>query len=350
MAVPPRVVHQRRATITALPLYYSGQLFKKQSGEKDFKKFYGELRGAALFLYEDVKQDTYTERLDLDQLKSMDLDAPFKKMAPAIFTLTTGTKEVKLRIDNADTGEEWRGYILTVAKKEIPSTLQLMPGQLLHLKETLAQEKKRTAGLGPNPPLPPRPAFLSSSSLHTSTSSETDNSSHGMPSCFFSVSRQEAEQMLETNPEYGNIILRPSSRTNSYGLTMRQLTNSGPVMKNYRVTSIPNSGFIIELDSPVKVPSLNAVISYVLEKTEYRLQPYSPSEPYDTTIEKPIMPSSTATSSTSKIKTIPKAKVQPIVHKDVPVQSPVKSIDNEYVIPEDECKNKKSDCLMGSSI
>lgn len=41
---------------------------------------------------------------------------------------------------------------------------------------------------------------------------------------FYNVSRQEAEKMLETNPEFGSIILRPSSRANCYGLTLRQLT------------------------------------------------------------------------------------------------------------------------------
>lgn len=34
MSLHPRVVHKRRATITDLPLYYSGQLLKKHSKEK----------------------------------------------------------------------------------------------------------------------------------------------------------------------------------------------------------------------------------------------------------------------------------------------------------------------------
>lgn len=34
MSVPPRVVHKRRETITALPLYYSGHLLKKHSKDK----------------------------------------------------------------------------------------------------------------------------------------------------------------------------------------------------------------------------------------------------------------------------------------------------------------------------
>lgn len=333
MAVPPRLVHQRRATITDLPLYYSGHLLKKHKGDKVFKKFYGELRGAVLFLYENDSQETYTEKLDLDQLKSMQLDSPFPKAAPAIFTFKTSTKEVQLKMDNPDSGEEWRGYILTVVQKEVPSVLRLLPGQILQLQETLAQEKKRTSS-GPHPPLPPRPAFLNTPS--------TNN--QGMPECFFSVSRQEAEQMLEKNPEFGSIILRPSSRANNYGLTLRQLTSSGPALKNYRVTSIPNSGFIIELDSPVKVGSLQEVINYVLKKTEYRLQPYilCPSQRYDTKLEKPLVPPSTKPSPPPK--NIPKAEVAPTVHKkkDSPVAWEVKPGDGDYLVPDDDSKSTKS--------
>lgn len=40
--------------------------------------------------------------------------------------------------------------------------------------------------------------------------------------CFFNVTRQEAEQMLESNPEHGSIIIRPSTLPNNYALTLRQ--------------------------------------------------------------------------------------------------------------------------------
>lgn len=339
MAIPPRKVHQRRATITALPLYHSGHLLKKHAGEKDFKMFYGELRGAVLFLYENDTQDTYTERLDLDQLKSMKLD-PFQK-TPAIFKLNTCNKEIQLKMDNQEVCEEWRGYILTVVKREIPSSLDLLPGKMLGLMDALAQEKKRVASAGPNPPLPPRPSFLTPPSGSPPTTAPPQNkaeptNSQAMPSCFFSVSRQEAEQMLEKNPEFGNIILRPSTRTNSYGLTLRQPSAGGPVLKNYRVTST-NSGFIIELDTPVKVPSLNDVITYVLQKTEHRLQPYSPSQAYDTRLETPLPPKPTTFTSTAT-KPVPKAKVQPFIKKpqDQPPPTPVKPEDSEYLVPEDE--------------
>lgn len=40
--------------------------------------------------------------------------------------------------------------------------------------------------------------------------------------CFLEVSRLEAEELLESNPEYGSIIIRPSSLPNSYAVSIRQ--------------------------------------------------------------------------------------------------------------------------------
>ncbi|XP_054454218.1 signal-transducing adaptor protein 1-like [Anoplopoma fimbria] len=338
MSLPARVVHKRRATITDLPLYYSGHMLKKLSTEKDFKKFYGELRGATLFLYRDDTQDTYTEKLDLEQLKSMVLDSPYQNKAPTIFTLTLHTEEVQLKMENSDTGEEWRGYILTVVKKEIPSKLQLLPGQMLLLEDALNKEKRRNH---PRvcPPLPPRPAFLlSASNSPTTPEEELDKCAPETPVCFFNVSRQEAERMLETNPEHGSIILRPSRLANNYALTLRQPRPSGPVMKNYRVTST-NSGFVIELDTAVTVSSLNEVLQYFLEKTEYRLQPYMESQAYDTCID--VSPAPKYVNSTPpSTKTLPKAQVAPRRRSETKeaLMPPLKKQEEgEYVVPEDRC-------------
>ncbi|XP_026186270.1 signal-transducing adaptor protein 1-like [Mastacembelus armatus] len=335
MSVHPRVVHKRRATITALPLYYSGHLLKKLTREKDFKQYYAELRGATLFLYTDDTQDTYIEKLDLEQLKSMELESPYQRKASTIFILTLHTEEVQLKMDNPDTGEEWRGYILTVVRKEIPSKLELLPGQMLRLQEVLAEERKRNIPAPhqtppPLPPLPPRPSFLLSTSFSSSSSSKD------MPECFFSVTRLEAEQMLEANPEYGGIILRPSTLANNYALTLRQPTSSGPVVKNYRLTTT-NSGFVIELDNPVTVSSLSDAVKYFIEKTEYRLYPYMESQPYDTCIE--VSPPPKCVSITSPTtKTIPKAHVAPMQQsqpKEALLSTPAKPGEGEYVVPND---------------
>ncbi|XP_005723275.1 signal-transducing adaptor protein 1-like [Pundamilia nyererei] len=307
MSVPPRVVHKRRETITALPLYYSGHLLKKHSKDKDFKKYYGELRGCSLFLYKDDTQDTYTEKLDLDQLKSMESDSPYQKKEPTVFTLSLSTEKVQL-------------------KKELPSKLQLMPGQVLQLKEVLAQEIKRKSPSS-RPPLPPRPGFLSGPPSKDKLSSE-------IAECFFDVTRKEAEKMLEENPECGSIILRPSTMPNNYALTLRQVSSSGPVMKNYRVTQI-NAGFVIELETPVTVSSLKDVLKYFIEKTEYRLCPFIPSQPYDTLIEASPAPKCLNTTARAP-KPLPKAQVPPMLRSRTKEEIlPNKPDEGEYVIPDD---------------
>ncbi|KAK2904202.1 hypothetical protein Q8A73_010859 [Channa argus] len=326
----PKVIQKRRKT--TLPLYYSGHLMKKNTKEKDFKRFYGELRGTTLFLFKDEMQDTYTEKMDLEQLKSMELESSYPRKTPAIFTLMLQTEEVQLKMDNADTAEEWWGYILTVVKKEIPKKLQLLPGQMMRLEEALAQEMRRNPP-ALCPPLPPRPVFLhspSSSPSHLPTLKASD-----MPVCFFNVTRQEAEQLLEANPENGSIIIRPSTLANNHALTLRQQIPSGSVMRNYRVTST-NAGFVIELDKPVTVASLKEVLKYFLEKTDYRLKPYMASQPYDTCIEVPVSPKCISITS-PPAKTVPKALVAPMLGfqtKEEP--APTEPAVGEYVIPDDD--------------
>ncbi|XP_041707737.1 signal-transducing adaptor protein 1 [Coregonus clupeaformis] len=299
MAATPRRVYKRRETITALPLYYSGQLQKKYTGEKDFKNFYGELRGSTIFLYRDEMHDTYSEKLDLQMLKSMAMDSSYQNNRSTIYTLTLSNEEVQLKVDNPNTGEEWRGFIMTVATKEIPSKLQLLPGQILRLEEVLSEEKKRQA---PRPPLPP-----TTDHIHPSSGDTYDDALSGIPPCFFPVSRQKAENMLKDNTKYGSIILRPSTDNTNYAITLRQDHPSGPVMKNYKVLSI-DTGFVIELDAPVTVPSLEAVLDHFLKATEFRLHPYLVPQPYDTCIDLPpalhCFPP----------KMVPQARVAPMIH------------------------------------
>ncbi|XP_038148504.1 signal-transducing adaptor protein 1-like [Cyprinodon tularosa] len=319
---PVKNLIKRRETITALPLYYAGNLLKKGSKEKDFKSFYGELRGSTLFLYNNDTQETYTERLDLELLKSLELESPYKKTTPTIITLSLPKEEVQLKMDNADTGEEWRGYILTVVNKEIPKNLQMLPGQKIRLEETLSEEKKRATKLD-RPALPPRPSFMQAKST----------SEPKTPACFFDVTRQEAEKMLDSNPENGNIILRPSTMPKNYALTLRQPTPRGPVFKNYRVTST-SSGYVIELDNPMTVSSLEDVLKYFLEKTEYRLRPYVASQPYDVRID--VSPPPKCMSIPPPV--VPKAQVAPMLRgqtKDKLLPPTPKEEEELYVYPDD---------------
>ncbi|XP_064198138.1 signal-transducing adaptor protein 1-like isoform X1 [Anguilla rostrata] len=281
-----RFVIKRREKITALPLYYSGYLLKKYIGEKDFKRFFGEIRGSTIFLYADDTLDTYSERVELQNLLAMDTTKT--KTNLTIFTLTLLHEEIQLKIDNPDTAEEWRGFIMTVAKLEIPRSLQLLPGQMLRLEEVLEKERQRTA---PSlQPITSDPSCLQHCLRPHAPSGSTetyDDVVTAFPPCFFSVSRHEAEDMLAQNPKNGNIILRPSNDNVNYAITVMQAFNSGPVMKHYKVRS-EKSGYVIELDEPVTVPSLNDVIDHFVKIASLYLRPYSQAEDYDTRIEVPF--------------------------------------------------------------
>ncbi|XP_062332281.1 signal-transducing adaptor protein 1-like [Osmerus eperlanus] len=298
MAAPRRVITKRRATITALPLYHSGALLKKYTGEKDFKKYYGELRGSTIFLYMDETQDTYTEKLDLHMLKAMEMHSLYVK-TPTIFTLSLINEEVQLKMECPDKGEEWRGFIMTVAYKEIPSKIQLLPGQIERLKQVLYDEKQR---LFPQTPPDLSRSFISCSPFLGNTQ-ETDSPAAN-PTCLFDVSRQEAERMLTENPERGDIIIRPS--TSNYAVTLRHNDLRGTVFKNYKVLHIDRM-LVIELDPPVKVHSLRDVLDHFLKETKYRLNPYVIPQVYDNKIEvSPVLDRAT--------KPVPHARVAPMIH------------------------------------
>ncbi|XP_036407784.1 signal-transducing adaptor protein 1-like [Megalops cyprinoides] len=349
-----RVISKRREKITALPLYYSGYLLKKYTGEKDFKRFFGELRGSTIFLYTDDMQEKYSEKVELQNLKEMVVDTSRIRPGPSVYTLTLLKEEIQLKIDNPDAGEEWRGFLMTVATLELPCKLQLLPGQMLRLEEVLQLERQRAAQ-SPNPtpsPSPGPPPFPSDSGtlrLHPILPSPTvpndsyDDVISAVPTCFFSVSRQEAEQMLTDNPEYGSIILRPAADNVNYALTMRQVFPSGPVMKHYKVRS-GNPGFIIDLEEPVMVPSLTAVMDHFLKETAHRHRPYTEPQPYDTCIvippDLPSVPSKPLQS--SEPKTVPRARVAPMIRTQLsPPDTPSPPLplkptveENEYLNPD----------------
>ncbi|XP_058505537.1 signal-transducing adaptor protein 1-like isoform X2 [Solea solea] len=314
-----KAIYKRNASITALPLYYSGPLLKKTNDKKNFEPYFGELRGSQLFLYKHDAQETYTEKLDLEQVKSKDLNKPC--VTSAIFTFTLQKEVVLLKVDNLSTGEEWRCYLLTMAKKVIPSNMLLLPGQLFKLREALDQELRRRnlprlcAPTMPAPSFPP-PASLSSASASASSSSSSPQraaakpnpSNSDMPACFFNVTRQEAEAMLEHHPQNGNIILRPSSEGN-HAVTVRLLLDSGPVLRNFKVTR-SHLGLIIHLDIPVRVHSFTDVLNHFLENTVHHLCPYSESQLYDTTID-PLPVQMCNSISSPSPSNIPQAQVKP---------------------------------------
>ncbi|XP_023593572.1 signal-transducing adaptor protein 1 isoform X3 [Trichechus manatus latirostris] len=218
----PRRIFQERLKLTALPLYFEGFLLVKRPEYQEFKHYWTELRGTTLFFYTD-KKSTITE--------------------------------------NTESGEEWRGFILTVTELSVPQHVSLLPGQVIRLHEVLEREKKRRI----------ETERLPSTSVEKEKETTEDyvDLLNPMPACFYTVSRKEATEMLEEKPSWGNMILRPGSDSRNYSITIRQETE----IKHYKVTSI-GKNYTIELEKPVTLPNLFSVIDYFVKETRGSLRPF----------------------------------------------------------------------------
>ncbi|XP_064414232.1 signal-transducing adaptor protein 1 [Latimeria chalumnae] len=261
MAVPkpaPRLICQKREKITSLPLYYEGFLWKKAASNKEFKEYWAELRGTTIFFYSDTKDTTHAEKLELQNLKSFAGVSVGEGRSPLRgFEVGLANEEVQLKTESPEAREEWNGFIFTVTKLEVPKSVALLPGQILRLQEVLEREVERRASL----------------QVLQRSVEEYDDVQSSMPQCFYNVSRQQAMEMLEQHPCYGNLILRPGSDGRFYSVTIRQETEKGISIRHFKVL---NTGghFTIELDDPVTLPSLHAVVDHFVRETKGDLKPF----------------------------------------------------------------------------
>lgn len=302
MAVPaaaPRGIFQRREKITALPLYYEGQLSKKSSRDWEFRSYWAELRGTSLFFYSATKDATYAEKLDLlDLIPTAVERSPNNPLLK--FTHRVGNEEIHLKAESPDAGILWTSYIETVHRLEIPRMVSLLPGQILRLQEIIEQEKDRRSQL---------PLKRQGTLVQEEEQQEYDDIIAKMPLCFFPVSRQEAIDMLEKNPEYGSLILRPGSDSQNFSITI-----SFPTIKHYKV-SRTTTGYVIELEKRIIFSSLDEVIQHFVKETRGNLKPYIHRQDYSTTID---CPSAHAVDSKERKAGIPRAAVAPYVHTPPP--------------------------------
>ncbi|XP_048219869.1 signal-transducing adaptor protein 1 isoform X2 [Perognathus longimembris pacificus] len=235
----PRRIFQERLKITALPLYFEGFLLVKRS------------------------EYQYVDKLDIIDLVCL-TDKTSTEKNCAKFTLVLPEEEVQLKTENTESGEEWRGFILTVTELSVPQHVSLLPGQVIRLHEVLEREKKRRIGTE-------QPPFAS---VEKEKEPVPDYGAvrNPMPACFYEVSRKEATEMLEQNPSLGNMILRPGSDSRNYSVTVRQETDM-PRIKNYKVMSI-GKNYTIELEKPVTLPNLFSVVEYFVKETGGNLRPF----------------------------------------------------------------------------
>ncbi|KAM6120251.1 LOW QUALITY PROTEIN: signal-transducing adaptor protein 1 [Pterocles gutturalis] len=253
----PRRIFQERQRITRLPLYLQGYLSVRHSRWQEFRAYWTELRGTMLFFYDDKKAPTYSQKLDVSALTSATDICPDEN-GSARFILMLSNGELELKANDCECAKK-EGFILTVTKLSVPPDESLLPEQLTRMHEVLEKEKKRIS-------------VNDCSSASLNRKSPPSSTLTTMPACFYAVSRQKAIEMLEQNPSWGNLILRPRSDSKNYAITIRHELDA-PSLKHYRVISEGKS-YIIELERRVILPSLHDVVNYFVDPTRGNLKPF----------------------------------------------------------------------------
>ncbi|XP_063147032.1 signal-transducing adaptor protein 2 isoform X2 [Candoia aspera] len=248
------------------PHYYEGFLEKKNPWDQDFKKYWAGLWGSTLYFYNTSRENQYIEKIDLNDFVSLAEDncpgtvAPRSTDQPSL-TLKMKNQEVKLRMENVEQQEMWKGFILTMVEMKVPSSLALLPGHLYRLSEALEAERERRSQLG-----------------------VTVEREEKLPNCFFRVSRMEAVALLEQNETYGNMLLRPGRDGKSFSLTARQKVNGTVSIRHYKINTVGGE-YIIVMEKPNYCSSLTAVLDFFVAKTNGILMPLSVEKNYALALE-----------------------------------------------------------------
>ncbi|XP_070688417.1 signal-transducing adaptor protein 1-like [Pempheris klunzingeri] len=249
--------------------YYEGYLEKRSFRDKTSRKLWTCLCGNTLFFFSEKRDPDYIEKVDLSGLISITDDGTQdRNLDAARFTLQMKDGNIKFTAPSAEARELWKGYIHSVAELSVPSSLNLLPGQIHMLREAVDNEKERIKNA-------PQPAVTSSSPY---ISLQAD-----MPACYHGVSRLEAELLLDREAKRGNLLLRPGGDGNSFAVTTRQDLDR-PIFRHYRVTRKHEGGFAIDVDNPIPCATLHDVINYIVEKTDGVLIPLIMEESYDKNI------------------------------------------------------------------
>ncbi|XP_006809452.1 signal-transducing adaptor protein 1-like [Neolamprologus brichardi] len=246
--------------------YYEGYMEKRSFNDETSQKLWTALCGNTLFFFNDKKDCDYIEKLDLSGFISVtDETRQDRNLDAARFNLRLKGGNIKFTVPNAEVREFWKGYIQAVAELAVPTSLNLLPGQIHMLKEAVQKETERKQN--------------SPSSAETSCPSYVTLQAD-MPACYHNVSRLEAELLLDREVKRGNLLLRPGSDGSSFAVSTRQDLDS-PLVKHYRVIRKHDGGFIIDVEPKVTCDTLHDVISYLVTSTDGVLIPLIIEEPYE---------------------------------------------------------------------
>ncbi|KAM7388477.1 hypothetical protein PAMP_024649 [Pampus punctatissimus] len=250
--------------------YYEGYLEKRSFKDKKSRKLWTCLCGNTLYFFNEKRETDYVEKLDLSGFISITDDGSVDhNLDAARLSLQMKDESIKFTAPNAVARELWKGFIYSVTELSVPSSLNLLPGQIHMLKEIVEKEKERLKNIPP-------PDVTDSHDPVVSVQAD-------MPACYYNVSRLEAELLLDREAERGNMLLRPGSNGNSFAVSTRQDLN-GSIFKHYRVTQKHEGGFAIDVDDPVVCATLHDVINYLVEKTDRVLIPLIIEEAYEKNI------------------------------------------------------------------
>ncbi|KAK5601941.1 hypothetical protein CRENBAI_018891 [Crenichthys baileyi] len=246
-------------------LYYEGYLEKRSFKDKTSRKLWTCLCGNTLFFFNEKRDNDYIEKLDLYGLISVtDDSSPDPNLDAARFNVQMTNGNIKFTAPSPESRELWKGFIYSVAELQVPSSLNLLPGQFHILKETVQKEKERLS----NPLTEQSPP----------TTVRTD-----MPACYYNVPRLEAELLLEREASKGNLLLRDGKDGRSFAITTKQDLD-GSIFRHYRILTKPQGGFYIDVDKPVHFDTLHDLVNYMVEKTEGSLTPLIIEGQYDKNI------------------------------------------------------------------
>ncbi|XP_052658158.1 signal-transducing adaptor protein 2 isoform X3 [Harpia harpyja] len=240
---------------------YEGFVEKRGPRDQGYRRVWAGLRGLTLAFYGGPRDCEPLEMLDLGELVAVRAEG-------GGLVLRLRGQEVTMKAESWEAQEMWRGFILTMAEMKVPTDLALLPGHLFQLSEALREERDRRATPG-SPVTPGSPA----------TPSPPEPPLSLVPSCFFEVTRPEAERLLERSADGGNMVLRPGGHGRGVSVTTRQEVNGTVQVKHYKVNRV-DQGYVVDVDTPHRCSSLAEVVQYFVESSKGSLQPlhreYSP--------------------------------------------------------------------------
>ncbi|XP_060934883.1 signal-transducing adaptor protein 1-like [Limanda limanda] len=248
--------------------YYEGYLEKRSFKDKTSRNLWTCLCGNMLYFFNDIRNPDYIDKLDLTGLISVtDDSSQDRNLDAARLTVRLPDGNIKFTAPNTEARELWKGYILSVSELSVPSSLNLLPGQIHMLQEAVENERERLKCVAPP----------------EDTSNDYVNDQVELPTCYHRVSRLEAELLLEKECKSGNLLMRPGSDGNSYAITTRQ-DHAGAIFSHYRLTPKHEGGFSIDVNIPVHCDTLRDVIDYLVESTDRALVPLIVEEQYEKNI------------------------------------------------------------------